>query len=63
MNFKLTTIEKDALIIHGLFSLLCFVILILPVEIGAGVKLFVLVIVYNIVMAGYGLLKKGIIEK
>jgi len=58
MNFKLTTIEKDALIIHGLFSLLCFVILILPVEIGAGVKLFVLVIVYNIVMAGYGLLKK-----
>ena len=58
MNFKLTTTEKDALIIHGLFALLCFVILILPVEIGAGVKLFILVVVYNIVMAGYGLLKK-----
>jgi hypothetical protein len=58
MNFKLSTTEKDALIIHGLFALLCFIILILPVEIGAGVKLFVLVAVYNIVMAGYGLLKK-----
>jgi hypothetical protein len=58
MNFKLSTTEKDALIIHGLFALLCFIILILPVKIGAGVKLFILVVVYNIVMAGYGLLKK-----
>ena len=58
MNLKLTTTQKDALIIHGLFALLCFVILILPVEIGAGVKLFILVVIYNIVMAGYGLLKK-----
>ena len=58
MNFKLPTTEKDALIIHGLFALLCIVILILPVVIGAGVKLFILVVVYNIVIAGYGLLKK-----
>ena len=58
MNFKFTTTEKDALIIHGLFALLCTIILILPIKIGAGVKLFILVIVYNIVMAGYGILKK-----
>jgi hypothetical protein len=58
MNNKFTTNEKDALIIHGLFALLCIVILILPINIGAGVKLFILVIVYNIVMAGYGILKK-----
>ena len=58
MNYKLTTTEKDALIIHGLFTLLCMVILILPLNIGAGVKLFTLVIVYSIVMASYGILKK-----
>jgi hypothetical protein len=58
MNYKFTTNEKDALIIHGLFTLLCIVILILPINIDAGVKLFILVIVYNIVMAGYGILKK-----
>jgi hypothetical protein len=58
MNYKLTTTEKDALIIHGFFALLCMIILILPINIGAGVKLFILVIVYNIVMAGYGILKK-----
>ena len=58
MNFKLSSTEKDALIIHGLFAILCIIILILPIKIGAGVKLFTLVIVYNIVMAGYGILKK-----
>jgi len=58
MNYKFTTTEKDALIIHELFALLCVIILILPINIGAGVKLFILVIVYNIVMAGYGILKK-----
>jgi hypothetical protein len=58
MNYKITTTEKDALILHGLFALLCIVILILPINIGAGVKLFILVIVYNIVMAGNGILKK-----
>jgi hypothetical protein len=58
MNFKLSSTEKDALIIHGLFAILCIIILILPIKIGAGVKLFILVIVYNIVMAGYGILKK-----
>lgn len=50
--------EKDALIIHGLFALLCFIVLILPIRIGAGVKLFILILVYNISMAGYGILKK-----
>jgi hypothetical protein len=58
MKYKITTTEKDALIIHGLFALLCLIILILPINIGAGVKLFILVIVYSIVMAGYGILKK-----
>ena len=58
MNYKITPTEKDALIIHGFFALLCLLILILPINIGAGVKLFILVIVYNIVMAGYGILKK-----
>ena len=59
MNYKITTTEKDALIIHGLFTLLCIIILTLPIKIGAGVKLFILVIVYSIVMAGYGILKKN----
>jgi len=58
MNYKLTTTEKDALIIHEFFAVLCIIILILPINIGAGVKLFILVMVYNIVMAGYGILKK-----
>jgi hypothetical protein len=58
MKFKITTTEKDALIIHSLFALLSLIILMLPINIGAGVKLFILVIVYSIVMAGYGILKK-----
>jgi hypothetical protein len=58
MNYKLPATEKDALIIHGLFTLLCLIILTLPVNLGAGVKLFILVIVYNILIASYGILKK-----
>lgn len=58
ISYKLAGNEKDALIIHGLFALLCFIILILPINIGAGVKLFILVLVYNIGMAGYGIMKK-----
>lgn len=55
---QLTERENDALIIHLLFAFLCFIILILPIRTGVGVKLFFLVLVYNTVMAGYGIIKK-----
>ena len=59
MLSKLTKTENDALILHGLFSILCFITLILPLNIGIGVKLFFLVLVYNVVMAGYGIIRKN----
>ncbi len=58
MLSKFNQTEKDVFKIHLLFGFLCFIILILPYNPGVGVKLFFLVLVYNVVMAGYGIIKK-----
>jgi len=45
MNLELEREEKDLLIIHLVFALTCIPVLLIPIAIG--IKLFILVIIYN----------------
>jgi len=55
MMSKLTPIEREALLFHLFYSIICVGLLALPLDLAAGVRLFVLVILYNIVMPVIGL--------
>ncbi|BBO74198.1 hypothetical protein DSCW_16150 [Desulfosarcina widdelii] len=55
MMSKLTPIEREALFFHLLYSIICVGLLALPLNLAAGVRLFILVILYNIVMPVIGL--------
>jgi hypothetical protein len=57
MNGLLTEIERDALLIHIIFSIICAIVLsisCLPI----GIKLFILVIIYNIIVPLVGIWRK-----
>ena len=49
MKESLTQMERDFLIVHLFFSLLCGIILYMP-GILIGIKLFILVIIYNLIV-------------
>jgi hypothetical protein len=55
---SLTRIERDALVIHILFSVLCAIVLIIPVDIKIGIRMLILVVVYNLAMPVFGLLRR-----
>ena len=55
---SLTKIERDALVVHLLFVLVCGIILLIPANIGIGIKLFILVIIYNLLVPLFGLFRK-----
>ena len=50
--------ERDTLLLHGFFTALCVLTLMAPIGIQIGVKLFFLVIVYNLSLPLLGMLKK-----
>ncbi len=50
--------EKDALIIHAVFAAFCVFMLIVPVHPKIGVRLLALVILYNLIMPLWGLIRR-----
>ena len=57
MKDLLTEMERDAVIVHILFSIICGIVLFIP-GIPIGIKLFILVIVYNIIIPLVGIWRK-----
>lgn len=49
--------EKDAIIIHGIFTLLCAIVLFAPLNLEIGIRLLALVIIYNLMMPLWGLIR------
>ena len=49
---------RDFIIVHLIFVVLCFAILIIPIPIAMGIKLFILVTSYNLLVLLVGLFKK-----
>ena len=49
---------RDFIIIHLIFIGLCFAVLIIPIPIAIGIKLFILVISYNLLIPLVGLFRK-----
>ena len=57
MKKYFSDIERDALLVHLVFIISCFLIIVLPIGIGIGVKLFILVILYSLLIVVIGLLR------
>lgn len=57
MKELLTEMERDSVIVHIIFSIICAIVLFLP-EIPIGIKLFILVILYNIIIPLVGIWRK-----
>jgi hypothetical protein len=57
MKDLLTEMERDFIIIHLIFSVLCGIVLSIP-GIPIGIKLFILVIIYNVMVPLVGILRK-----
>ena len=49
---------RDFIIVHFIFVVLCFAILIIPIPFAMGIKLFILVASYNLLILLVGLFKK-----
>jgi len=50
MKLNLNKLEKDFIYIHLVFTVLCIIVLIIPVSNLMGVKLFILVVIYNLLI-------------
>lgn len=50
--------EKDALIIHCIFAVLCAIVLFAPLHPKIGVRLLAMAIIYNLIMPLWGLIRK-----
>jgi len=50
--------EKDAIIIHAIFVFLCVVILFFPLIPKIGVRILAMVIIYNLILPLWGLIRK-----
>ncbi|MHA1986620.1 MAG: DUF6989 domain-containing protein [Promethearchaeota archaeon] len=49
--------ERDLLLVHLAFIVACFVIILIPMGIQIGVKLFILVVLYNLLLVIVGVLR------
>ncbi|TFG04952.1 MAG: hypothetical protein EU539_09955 [Promethearchaeota archaeon] len=54
----LNEIERDFILIHILFAVICVVILTLLISLSIGIKLFILVIIYNSIIPLFGAWRK-----
>jgi hypothetical protein len=50
--------EKDALIIHCVFAVVCAIVLVAPVHLTIGIRMLSLVIIYNLIMPLWGLIRR-----
>ena len=57
MKKYFSDVERDALLVHFIFIIACFIIIVLPIDIGIGAKLFILVILYSLLIVIIGLLR------
>ncbi|RJP75976.1 MAG: hypothetical protein C4522_19785 [Desulfobacteraceae bacterium] len=57
-SIHLETREKDAFVVHALFSLICILMIVAPVNVRTGIRLFVLVIVYDLILVFVGWFRK-----
>ena len=55
MSNKLVAIERDAVLLHFIFMIACVVVLALPGSMTVGVRMFVLVVLYNVITPMVGL--------
>jgi hypothetical protein len=53
-----TTQERDAVVVHVLFILISILLISAPITIRSGVRLFILVVVYNLILMFIGWLRK-----
>ena len=53
-----TKSTRDFIIVHLIFTGLCFAVLILPIPLAIGIKLFILVVSYNLMIPLVGLFRK-----
>lgn len=58
MNEQLTEIERDGIIVHFIFIVICIVVLLIPINLPIGIKLFILVIIYNVLIPLVGICRK-----
>lgn len=56
---KMKQSEKDALIIHAIFTLLCGIVIFVFSHIAIGQRLLFLVIVYNVAVPAWGIFRKN----
>jgi len=57
-SIGLTTRERDAVVVHILFILISILLISAPIHIRSGVRLFVLVVVYNLILMFIGWFRK-----
>lgn len=58
MKDFLSKIERDALFVHLAFIISCVLVILIPFDIEIGVKLFILVIIYNLLILTVGIWQK-----
>ena len=57
-NENTRKVTRDFVLIHLIFTGLCIVVLIIPIPIAIGIKLFILVLSYNLLIPIIGLIRK-----
>jgi len=57
-NANITKTTRDFILVHLIFIGLCFAVLIIPIPIAMGIKLFILVVSYNLLIPLVGLFRK-----
>jgi len=57
-NANTAKTTRDFIIVHFIFTVLCFAVLFIPIQIAIGIKLFILVIGYNLLISLVGLFRK-----
>jgi hypothetical protein len=57
MMINFTRSEKDAVLFHGAFAVVCAALLAAPVPSGVGIKLLALVVLYNIALPALSMLR------
>ena len=55
MKINIKNAERDAILVHLFFVLICIIVLLLPIKLPIGIKLFTLVITYNITIPAVGI--------
>lgn len=58
MPASLTKIERDVILAHALFGILCGAMLLIPANLAIGIRIFILVAMYNLLIPCLGFWRK-----